>query len=211
MSPNGLNSQAASENVRKTADTKDRARFFRTDENGPLTSIGSTSPSSNSYLAAKNIHQRSTEVQTADRTILSVPKYLSILLSAIAALALLVPTPVDATRCRDGSYLSSSGPGTCSWRGGIDDDTPIFGGGGSGSGSGNSGVYYDKAPNSVALTRLIAYAGLVSARNQTEIRLETVGFSIRNPDPAARKPTSTLDRRHGCTPQVLPRRGSVSN
>lgn len=54
----------------------------------------------------------------------------------------LIPsTYVDAARCRDGSYSTSSGPGTCSWHGGIDDGNPNAGGGGPKSSSGTSGVY----------------------------------------------------------------------
>jgi hypothetical protein len=70
-------------------------------------------------------------------------KTFALLALLLAAFFSLAPSAAEATRCRDGSYSRSSGPGTCSWHGGIDDGTPSqLGGGGDGSGSGTSGIYY---------------------------------------------------------------------
>jgi hypothetical protein len=66
-----------------------------------------------------------------------------------AAFLTLAPTPVSAVQCRDGSFSTSSGPGTCSWHGGIDDGTPSWGGGGgTGSDSDVSGIYWAPSTSS---------------------------------------------------------------
>jgi hypothetical protein len=79
----------------------------------------------------------------AARTVCLMRKTFALLALLLAAFFSLAPSAAEATRCRDGSYSRSSGPGTCSWHGGIDDGTPSqLGGGGDGSGSGTSGIYY---------------------------------------------------------------------
>lgn len=67
-------------------------------------------------------------------------------IKAVAATAFIFlffsASPADATRCEDGTYSTSTGSGTCSWHGGIDDGIPsINSGGGYDSDSNKSGIY----------------------------------------------------------------------
>jgi hypothetical protein len=91
------------------------------------------------------------------------PALIALLFAAFLTLA---PSPADATRCRDGSYSTSSGSGTCSWHGGIDDDTPsVGGGGGYGGGSGNSGIYYGSGAGNddTPLVDLLGFLALITS------------------------------------------------
>lgn len=53
-------------------------------------------------------------------------KRLLILLTGIAALLTLTSSPASATVCEDGWISPSTGSGTCSWHGGIEDGLPSW-------------------------------------------------------------------------------------